>query len=116
MRILVFIRVLMVAAMDGNPLEKRPFHSHRSQHRKRSLQWQSCLKGFMREKPVIANGDAQAGQDIHAQEQPQVYPAKTVTPQENRRSDQPSQWQRDGHDVSDALAKSLRLWLLGFLF
>src|SRR5258706_5595295 len=100
MRIIVFIRMLMVTAVDGYPLEERSFDSHRAEHGNSSFQGKTCFKSLVRKEPVIANGDAPAGEHIHPQLQANVHPTEAIAPAEYPGLSQDG----SGNDVSQEIS------------
>src|SRR2546423_1019082 len=72
-----------VPGLDSRPLKERSFDSHRSQHSKGWFQRKTRFKSLVRKEPVIANGDAQAGQNVHTEQQAEVHPTEAVAPEEH---------------------------------
>ena len=100
--VVIVVAVLVVTAMLRNPLQDRPFDSHRSQDREQSRNRPGCLETPVCEVPVVPDRNAKGGREIHAQHDHELLPVEGHVPQERDRDDHARKGQNDADQVDDA--------------
>lgn len=99
MRIVFVIGVLMMFAMDRDPLEDRAFEGHGSHDRQRRSDPSWCFETLMREESVISDRDPKPRCKVHPNQDCKVDPVERDSPQKHDRQDQADEWESDSCDV-----------------
>ena len=89
MWVFVIIAVLVMSAMQRDPLQQWPLDSHGTENGKHKLHGAVGLKGAMGEQAMEAHRNAEAGQYIHPQKQCQITPSESPSPKRYDGCDQP---------------------------
>src|SRR5512135_1576895 len=76
--------------VQGDPFQDRPLEGHRTEDGEDELHHDVRLERPVDEQPVVADGDAQSRQEIHAQQEPQIDRGDAPSPEAshgNRQAD-----------------------------
>jgi hypothetical protein len=103
MRIALTVGEAVVLAMVGDPADHGPLHGHRAEHREAVADRAIGLVRAVREEPVEADRDAESRQRIPDREDRQVAPGDVAAPEEEDRSKEPGERNRDPDQVRNLL-------------
>jgi hypothetical protein len=103
-RIALLVGVRMVLAVVGDPVHDGPLERHRAGHGERVLRRLVRLEAAMGEHAVVADGHAEAADQVHDGEDRQIRPVDPAVPQQDDRCKEADE--RDDHadEVRNALS------------
>ena len=94
------VAVLVVPAVQRDPLEQRPLDRHGAQDREDELDERDGLEGAVREEAVVADRDPQDREAIQPEQEAQLDPAEAPAPQGSRGGDSPSSGTRTARELA----------------
>ncbi len=98
-RVALLVGVGVVQAMVCDPGDRRSLDRHRSCDRKGVLDRLARLKRAVGEQAVIADRDAEAGDEVHDEEDRQVDRADGLVPQQDDRKQERDEGNDDGAEI-----------------
>ncbi len=98
-RVAVFVGVRVVLAVVGDPVRQRPLDGHRAEHREHVADRLARLQGVVREQAVVADRDAETGEQVQRGHHREVGGADAVTPQDRHGDAEGDERQEHGRDV-----------------
>ena len=93
--IVLVVRIGVVLGVGGGPVEGGPLHRHGAGDEKEGFQPRLGLEGLVGEHAVEAEGDAEAANDVHGEEEGKVHPIDPLVPEEDDGADHPDDGQPD---------------------
>ena len=102
MGVVVGIGVLVVCAVHGDPLDDGALGGHGAEDADDECHWAACFEGLVGEEAVVADGDAEPGEDVHHEEEGEVDPGESEGPDKHDRRTEADEWEDDEDEVDDA--------------
>ena len=103
-RVVVVVAVLVVAAVHADPVEDCALGGHAAGDGPEPANRRGGLEGAVGEKAVVADGDAQPGDEVESQEEPQVDHPEAAAPGEDHGGDEAHDGEDDSREGRDAFA------------
>jgi hypothetical protein len=95
-RVVLVVGVLVVLAVGGGPPDHGALPRHAAADRKERRDRTTRVERLVRVQPVVADGDAEARDHVHAEEEREVDPVEPSAPGEHHRGDERDRRHDDG--------------------
>lgn len=105
MRITLLITVLVMTSVSGTPSKDRSLRGHRAENAEAHRDDGTGTERLVREESVIADGDSEAGDDVHHGHQRELNPADAAAPEVDDSRDQPDHGRENGDQIRDSTAE-----------